>query len=84
MRGTEGAGAVTQSRWDMLTARIPRENGGSKVYGARPIFPPWGGQEGMNQHGELAVVKQAQRAEQLTVDRDLLFLHTSDLAWVIE
>ena len=54
--------------------------------GIRPgvIILPLGGWEGMSLHGELAVVKQAQRAEQLTVDRDLLFLHTSDLAWVIE
>ena len=28
----------------------------------------------MDQHGELAVVEQVQRAEQLTADRDRLFL----------
>ena len=33
-----------------------------------------GGREGMDQHGELAVVEQVQRAEQLTADRDRLFL----------
>lgn len=32
--------------------------------------PPWGGREGMSQHGELAVVQQVKRAEQLTADRD--------------
>ena len=32
--------------------------------------PPWGGRDGINQHGEVAVVEQAQRAEQLTADRD--------------
>ena len=32
---------------------------------------PLGSRRGMNQHGELAVVKQAQRAEQPTADRDL-------------
>ena len=33
-------------------------------------YGPWG-LWGMNQHGELAVVEQAQRAEQPTADRDL-------------
>ena len=32
-------------------------------------FPLWG-PGGMDQHGELAVVEQAERAEQLTADRD--------------
>lgn len=32
--------------------------------------PPWGGWVGINTHGEQAVVKQVQRAEQLTADRD--------------
>ena len=32
-------------------------------------YGPWG-RWGINQHGELAVVEQAQRAEQLTADRD--------------
>ena len=31
---------------------------------------PVGSRRGINQHGELAVVEQAQRAEQLTTDRD--------------
>ena len=32
--------------------------------------PPWGGWEGIDQHGELAVVEGAKRAEKLTADRD--------------
>ena len=36
----------------------------------RRYSPPWGGREGMDQHGELAVVEQVKRAEQLTADRD--------------
>lgn len=32
---------------------------------------PLGSRRGINQHGELAVVKQAQRAKQPTADRDL-------------
>ena len=32
---------------------------------------PGGGREGINRHGELAVVEQVKRAEQLTADRDL-------------
>ena len=35
---------------------------------------PVGGREGIDQHGELAVVEQAQRAEQPTAGRDLLSL----------
>jgi len=33
-------------------------------------YPPLEGLGGIDQHGELAVVKQVQRAEQLTADRD--------------
>ena len=33
-------------------------------------YSPLGGPGGMNQHGELAVVEQAQRAEQPTAGRD--------------
>jgi len=62
---------VTQSRWDYVNVR---------GFGALPAAPvgrsraiillPVGGREGINQHGELAVVEQAQRAEQPTADRD--------------
>ena len=45
----------------------------------RRYFPPWGGWEGINQHGELAVVEQAKRVKQLTVDRDSCFRHNHRL-----
>ena len=35
--------------------------------------PPWGGREGINRHGELTVVEQVKRAEQLAADRDHSF-----------
>ena len=37
-------------------------------------YPPLWGLRGINQHGELAVVEQAQRAVQPTADRDLIFI----------
>ena len=63
--------AVTQFRWDYvmesgirgttlaLALRLPGD-----------YSLPVGSRRGINQHGELAVVEQAQRAEQLTTDRD--------------
>ena len=38
-------------------------------------YPPLEGLGGIDQHGELAVVKQVQRAEQLTADRDRFSLY---------
>ena len=58
-----------------MTSR--RDNINIRGFGAPTLAPalrlpgdygPWG-RWGINQHGELAVVKQAQRAEQLTTDR---------------
>ena len=63
--------AVTQFRWDYvmesgiralplaLALRLPGD-----------YSLPVGSRRGINQHGELAVVEQAKRAEQLTTDRD--------------
>ena len=63
--------AVTQFRWDYvmesgirgttlaLALRLPGD-----------YSLPLGSRRGINQHGELAVVEQAKRAEQLTTDRD--------------
>ena len=39
-------------------------------------YLPLRGLRGINQHGELAVVEQAQRAEQPTADRDNPFFYT--------
>ena len=41
-------------------------------------YLPLGGPGGINQHGELAVVEQAQRAEQPTAGRDRFSLLTHD------
>ena len=67
--------AVTQSRWDYVNVR---------GFGALTVAPalrlpgvyslPSGSRRGTDQHGELAVVEQAQRAEQPTAGRDLLSL----------
>ena len=54
----------------MLILRIPGTAGGSKCGRSPSDDGPWG-LWGMNQHGELAVVEQAQRAEHPTADRDL-------------
>ena len=65
---------VTQFRWDYvmesgirgttlaLALRLPGD-----------YSLPVGSRRGINQHGELAVVEQAKRAEQLTADRDHSF-----------
>ena len=59
-----------------MTSR--RDNINIRGFGAPTLAPalrlpgdygPWG-RWGINQHGELAVVEQAQRVEQLTADRD--------------
>lgn len=62
---------VTQFRWDYVM-----ESGFRALTSALAIwFPgdyslPLGRRRGINQHGELAVVEQAQRAEQPTAGRD--------------
>lgn len=59
---------VTQSRWDCVNVR---GFGALTVALALRLPGDYGtGVRGINQHGELAVVEQAQRAEQLTADRD--------------
>ena len=69
-----------------MTSR--RDNINIRGFGAPTLAPalrlpgdygPWG-RWGINQHGELAVVKQAQRAEQLTTDRDLIPLYARSAA----
>lgn len=45
---------------------------------------PLGGPGGTDQHGELAVVEQAERAEQLTADRDRFSLSTLASALPLE
>ena len=62
---------LIQSRWDYVNVH---------GFGALTVAPalrlqgdyalPSGSRRGMNQHGELAVVEQAQRAEQPTAGRD--------------
>ena len=62
---------VTQSRWDYVNVRGFGALTVALVRRSRAIILlPVGGREGINQHGELAVVEQAQRAEQPTADRD--------------
>ena len=62
---------VTQSRWDYVNVREFGALTVALVGRSRAIILlPVGGREGINQHGELAVVEQAQRAEQPTADRD--------------
>ena len=62
---------VTQSRWDYVNVRGFGALTFALVGRSRAfILLPVGGREGINQHGELAVVEQAQQAEQLTADRD--------------
>ena len=69
-----------------MTSR--RDNINIRGFGAPTLAPalrlpgdyaPWG-RWGTNQHGELAVVEQAQRAEQLTADRDLISLYARSAA----
>ena len=61
----------TQSRWDYVNVRGFGAGTVEPVGRSRAIvLLPVGGREGINQHGELAVVEQAQRAEQPTADRD--------------
>ena len=67
--------AVTQSRWDYVNVR---------GFGALTVAPalqlpgvyalPSGSRRGTDQHGELAVVEQAQRAKQPTAGRDRFVL----------
>ena len=62
---------VTQSRWDYVNVRGFGALTVALVVRSRAIILlPVGGWEGINQHGELAVVEQAQRAEQPTAGRD--------------
>ena len=65
---------VTQSRWDYVNVR----GFGALTVALALRLPgvyslPSGRRRGTDQHGELAVVKQAQRAEQPTAGRDLLY-----------
>ena len=75
--------AVTQFRWDYvmesgirgttlaLALRLPGD-----------YSLPVGSRRGINQHGELAVVEQAKRAEQLTADRDRFSFKVRELCGV--
>ena len=53
----------------MLMLWISGTYGGSECCRSPGDYGPWG-LWGINQHGELTVVEQAQRAEQLAADRD--------------
>ena len=62
---------VTQSRWDYVNVRGFGALTVALVGRSRAIILlPVGGREGINQHGELAVVEGAQRPEQPTAGRD--------------
>ena len=63
--------AVTQSRWDYVNVRgfgAPTLALALRLPGDYSL--PVGSRRGIDQHGELAVVEQAQRAEQPTAGRD--------------
>ena len=72
---------VTQFRWDYVM-----ESGFRALTSALALwFPgdyslPLGSRRGINQHGELAVVEQAQRAEQPTAGRDLISFNARSAA----
>ena len=73
--------AVTQSRRDYVNVRGFGALTVALVGRSRAIvLLPVGGREGINQHGELAVVEQAQRAEQPTAGRDLFPLYARSAA----
>ena len=61
--------AVTQSRWDYVNVRGFEALTVALVVRLPGVYGPWG-RWGINQHGELAIVEQAQRAEQPTAGRD--------------
>ena len=62
--------AVTQFRWDYVMESGIRALPVALALRLPGDYLPLRGLRGINQHGELAVVEQAQRAEQLTADRD--------------
>ena len=63
------ARGVTQSRWDYVNVRGFEALTVALVGRLPGVYGPWG-RWGINQHGELAVVEQAKRAEQPTAGRD--------------
>ena len=77
--------AVTQFRWDYVMESGIRALTVALALGLPGDYlPPWG-PGGINQHGELAVVEQAQRAEQLTADRDRFFFNVREPGrWLME
>ena len=62
--------AVTQFRWDYVMESGIRGTTLAQALRLPGDYLPLRGLRGINQHGELAVVEQAQRAEQPTADRD--------------
>ena len=62
--------AVTQFRWDYVMESGKRGTTLALALRLPGDYLPLWGLRGINQHGELAVVEQAQRAEQPTADRD--------------
>ena len=63
------ARGVTQSRWDYVNVRGFGAGTVALALRLPGVYGPWG-RWGTDQHGELAVVEQAQRAEQPTAGRD--------------
>ena len=61
---------VTQSRWDYVNVRGFGALTVALALGLPGDCLPPRGPGGTDQHGELAVVEQAERAEQLTAYRD--------------
>ena len=62
--------AVTQFRWDYVMESGIRGTTLALALRLPGDYLPLRGLRGINQHGELAVVEQAQRAEQPTADCD--------------
>ena len=61
---------VTQFRWDYVMESGIRGMTVALALRLPGDCLPLGGPGGTDQHGELAVVEQVKRAEQLTADRD--------------
>ena len=70
MRGTDGAGGCYTIPMGLCYDCGFRALTLALALGLPGDYLPLGGPGGMDQHGELAVVEQAERAEQLTADRD--------------